>query len=84
MGVVRAHKDIESVKTALKGTRSRVDTFHDHIYDHLRATVGIEESVPRLAGRQQHRKNVPADTMKDYYKRNLTIPLLYHIISELD
>lgn len=85
--VVRAHKDIESVKVALKGTRSRVDNFHNHIYEeatHLGATVGIEESVPRLAGRQQHRKNVPADTMMDYYKRNLTIPLLDHIISELD
>jgi len=50
----------------------------------LAASVGIEQSSPRLAGRQQHRSNVPAGTPSDYYKRNLTIPLLDHIISELD
>ena len=64
-----------------------MDNFHNHIYEeatHLGTTVGIEESIPHLAGRQQHRKNVPADTMMDYYRRNLTIPLLDHIISELD
>ena len=31
--VVRAHNDIESAKAALKGSRSQVDGFHDHIYN---------------------------------------------------
>ena len=85
--VVRAHKDIESVKNDLEGTRSQVDRFQEHIYEEalrMGGNVGIEASVPRLAGRQQHRSNNPADTPIEYYKRNLTIPLLDHIISELD
>ena len=85
--VSRAHRDIESVKAALKVARSRVDTFHEHVFEEavrLGASVGIELSAPRLAGRQQHRSNVPAGTVVDYFKRNLTIPLLDHIISELD
>jgi len=85
--VCRAHRDIESVKTALEAARSGVDTFHEHTFEEaarLGASVGIDESSPRLAGWQQNRSNVPAGTPKDYYKRNLTIPLLDHIISELD
>ena len=87
--VCRAHRDIESVKTALKSARSdsQVDTFHEQTFEEavrLGASVGIEQSSPRLAGRQQHRSNVPAGTVKDYYKLNLTIPLLDHINGELD
>lgn len=85
--VTRAHKDIESVKVALKGARSQVDILHEHAFEEavrLGTMVGTEESSPHLAGRQQHRRNIPADTVTDYYKRNLTIPLLDHIISELD
>ena len=84
---VRAHTDIESVKSVLKGSRSRVDDFHERLYDdtvQLGANVGVEESVPRLPGRQQHRHNNPATNSKDYYRVNLTIPLLDHMIGELD
>ena len=40
--------------------------------------------MPGVVGRQQHRSNVEAGTPKDYYKRALTIPLLDHLISEID
>ena len=40
--------------------------------------------MPRVVGRQQHQSNVEAGTPKDYYKRALTIPLLDHLISEMD
>jgi len=46
--------------------------------------ANIEPSMPRVVGRQQHRSNVEAGTPKDYYKRALTIPLLDHLISEID
>ena len=46
--------------------------------------TGIEPSMPRFVGQQQHRSNVEAGTPKDYYKRALTIPLLDHLISEID
>lgn len=50
----------------------------------LGTTVGVEQSASHLAGRQQHRQNTPATTAAEYYKLNLTIPLLHHMISELD
>ena len=64
-----------------------MDDFHQRLYEEavrLGATVGIEESMPRLAGRQQHRQNIPATSNTDYYRLNITIPLLDHMISELD
>ena len=87
MDVVKAYQDIESVKSALKRVRSTVDEFHDTMYNEvlrLSQLVGVQESSPRLASRQQHRSNIPSGTVKEYYKLNLMIPLLDHIILELD
>ena len=56
VNVVRAHKDIEAVKLVLKGFRSEVDRIHDRYYHEalqLAALVEVEESAPRLAGRQR-------------------------------
>ncbi len=39
---------------------------------------------PRLANRQEHRSNIQAQDCSGYYRLNLTIPLLDHLISELD
>ena len=84
---VRAHSDIESVKSILRRCRSEVLDFHQRVYEEavqLGTTVDVEQSAPRLAGRQQHRHNVPATSATDYYKLNLTIPLLDHLLTELD
>ena len=85
--VVRAHQDIESVKTTLKGVRSRVDDFHGQVYEQvlvLRQSIDVVEVAPRQANRQQHRQNIPSDSVSDYYKHNLTIPILDHLNNELD
>ena len=85
--VVQAHRDIESVKAVISGVRSRVDDFHSQVYEQvltLSQSVNIAESAPRLASRQQHRQNIPSDSISDYYKRNLTIPILDHLSNELD
>ena len=47
--VVRAHRDIESVKTTIKGVRSRVDDFHSLVYKHvlmLSQSVDVVETAP--------------------------------------
>ena len=85
--VVRAHDDIELVKATLKGVRSRVDDFHTNMYQQalvLSDSISVVEVAPRHVSRQQHRQNIPSDNVSDYYKRNLTIPLLDHLNNELD
>lgn len=84
--VARAHRDVENVKATIQGARSNVNTFHDRIYrqaTQMAQCVGIEESSLRLAGRQLYRSNVQAENCSDYYRLNLTIPLLDHLINEL-
>lgn len=81
--VVRAHDDIESVKATLTGVRSRVDDFHTNTYQQalvLSDSISVVEEAPRHVSRQQHRQNIPSDNVSDYYKCNLTIPLLDHPI----
>ena len=50
----------------------------------LAHSVGIEESYPRIASYQLHRSNTPAANASQYYQRTLTIPMLDHLITELD
>jgi len=45
--------------------------------------LNIPIATPRIAARQVHHSNIPADSPEAYYRRNLMIPLLDHIITEL-
>ena len=84
---IRAHRDIQNVKSTLVKQRCDVERFHSQIYNEvtiLCQSVGIEESVPRVTNRQQNRQNLPSDSPSEYYKRTTTIPMLDHLISELN
>jgi len=41
-------------------------------------------TVPRIVEQQNHRGNVPADLPEQYYKRNIFIPFLDYVYSELN
>lgn len=63
-----------------------MNNFHARIYSEAMAiahSVGVEESMSRLASRQQHRQNIQAQNISDYFRLNLTIPLLDHLITEV-
>ena len=47
-------------------------------------SMGVEPSLPRLCGRQRNRDNIPAQTPSQYYRRTVTIPVLDHLISEMN
>ena len=46
--------------------------------------VYADPALPRIAGQQRPRTNAPAVTPHDYYKRNLFIPFLDHLLVKLD
>lgn len=46
--------------------------------------VDVELALPRRCGRQQHRSNMPGDTPSAYYRRQVSIPLLDHMLTEID
>ena len=85
--VAYAHQEIPTIKTAVQEVTSNVDVCHEQIFKQatlLAGSVGIEETFPRIASRQQHCQNIPAQNCSDYYRltRNLTIPLVDHLLSE--
>ena len=85
--IARAYKDIKLVKESLSKARGSVDSFHRNWYEEsclLGLKVNVLPSVPRTNNRQTQRTNTPATSESEYYKRTISIPLLDHILSELD
>ena len=50
----------------------------------MAAKWNIEPTKPHLATNQQHRVNVPAATPKEYWRRALYLPLVDHLLEELN
>jgi len=78
---------VKLVKEVLKKVCSEVETFNAKVYTaakRIAPMVGVEELLPRLASRQQHRSNAMATSNQKCYCGNLTIPLLDHLITELN
>ena len=46
--------------------------------------VGVEPALPRLCARQKNRSNIPAENACEYYWRVISVPLLDHLITELE
>lgn len=85
--VVESVKEIGSVKAALQDVRDNITTYHSQWFkkiDEILASVDEEPSLPRRCGRQCHRSNVPADTPCEYYCRCISIPVLDHLLSEME
>ena len=85
--VACSHHDIEQVKSTLLNARRNVESFHKSIYGDAKrvvATVGIEESAPRLASRQQITLTSMLIIVFSIISIISTIPLLDHLISELN
>ena len=85
--VVRAHKQIDLVKSTLRSARDNIDEFHSRVYAkalEVATKVQVEETVPRTTGRQQHRSNLPATSPSEYFRRSLTTPLLDYLITQMN
>ena len=85
--VVKAFTEINTVKKTLNSTRSGINHFHRRVYSlavELAKAVDVDESVPRTTGQQQHRYNVPSASPSEYFMRQLTIPVLDYLISEIN
>ena len=77
---------ILALKTTLTSVRSSIDEYHAKWYKNVKDladAVKVREWKPRTSIFQQHRNNVPSDDISEYYKRAVTIPLLDHLIVEL-
>ena len=85
--IVEAYQQIKEVSKTFEDERKNVDSGFGKIYDHairIAEKIGTTAEIPRVAARQWHRSNTEVSNPLEYYKRNVAIPFLDHIIEFID
>ena len=85
--ILDAHILVEQVKVTYNSMREEVDEKFRRVFQHaerMAQAVGEEPSMPCIASRTVYKSNAPADMAEEYFKRNMAIKFLDHLISELD
>lgn len=83
--LVEATKEANVLCTMVQEQRND-ENLWDDLYEKaiaMAAKVDVGPSRPRVVLRQQHRQNTPAATISEYWKRNMWLPFLDHLILEL-
>ena len=81
--MVEAASEAETVISSLRKIRQD-DNVWQELYQDITKLAEKQNVLPRTAGRQQNRDNVPADTPEEYWRRSVYYPLLDHIANELE
>ena len=66
--------------------RTNVEEFHSRCYVESKLVaeeIGSEEQ-PRTVQRQKHRANAPSESTEEFFIRNITIPFLDYLVSEME
>lgn len=87
------HQDIasgvalmEQCSSTIKSLRENIDDYAHRIFEHscrIADRSQITIAKPRLSLRQQHRSNLPTDSVEEYFKVTVTIPFLDHLLNDL-
>ena len=72
--IVQAVSEIKTLTSSLKQVRENVDSYHSRWFE------TVSPSMYRICGRQHHRASIPSE----YFRRTITVPILDHLLSELD
>ena len=86
LDIVDAYNGISSIVTFYRSFRQNIDN-NFYIFEHTKrmaTVVNVEPSKPRSCSRQRNRPNVVACTVEEWYKINVAIPFIDHIISDLE
>ena len=78
---------METLTSSLKKVRENVDTHHSEWFETISEmcrNIGTTPSIPRICSRQRHRTNTPASTPSEYFRRTITVPILDHLLAELN
>ncbi|XP_047130019.2 52 kDa repressor of the inhibitor of the protein kinase-like [Hydra vulgaris] len=79
--------EIQNLTNRLREMQRNADAYHNKWYKialALAKTFDIDEKKPRTCGVQKHRDNQICDTVSDYFKVSITLPLLNHLLNELE
>ncbi len=83
--IVQAVSEIKTVTSSLEQVRENVDSYHSRWFETISEMcreVGVIPSMPRICSHQHHRANTPASDPSEYFRRNITVPILDHLLAE--
>lgn len=87
MDIIDAYQQIDEIKMFYKEIRKNIASEFKKVYqqgERMAITVNVQPSKPRSCSRQGHRPNADAETVEDWYRVNVAIPFLDHILNELE
>ncbi|XP_047134683.1 52 kDa repressor of the inhibitor of the protein kinase-like [Hydra vulgaris] len=78
---------IRAIKDVVISLRKIVDQHHKMCYEQalkIAQSINVAEAKPRTSFISKNRDNTPSESISDYFKLVITIPLLDHLSVELD
>ena len=78
---------IESLKSLINSERRNVDQFHNNCYKsvlELAKKVKVDEIKLHTGAIQRNRNNIPSESVSDYFKKVVTMPLLDYLTTQLN
>lgn len=87
LDILQAFQEVDEIKHFYKKIRETIQEDFIKIYkqaERMGAAVNVEPSKPRTCIRQRNRPNAEAETVEEWYRVNVAVPFLDHIIVELD
>nr|XP_047131873.1 52 kDa repressor of the inhibitor of the protein kinase-like [Hydra vulgaris] len=78
---------ISALKSYISTLRSLIDDYHIKWYASiicLASKVDVAEAKLRILSRQINRNNVASSSTSDYFKKSLSIPLIDHLLGEVN
>ncbi|CAN8017391.1 unnamed protein product [Ixodes persulcatus] len=85
--IADAYSMIDTTLARLKPVRDEIDAEFSYWFqmaEELASSVDTALVKPRVAGIQRNRSNAPASSVSEYYRRNVALPFLDHVIQEMD
>ncbi|XP_028394480.1 52 kDa repressor of the inhibitor of the protein kinase-like [Dendronephthya gigantea] len=85
--IVESIKQINLLKDEMAKLRASVDLFHNEYYNkllELANNLDVAECYPRVCKAQTKCDNHPTSTACDYNRLTVTIPLIDHVITEIE
>ena len=84
LNVVEAYRKIDEVKQFYNEIRKNIDVEFHKVYaqpERMGAAVDVEPCKPRSCSRQRHRANAEAESIEQWFLRNVVIPFVDHILT---
>ena len=78
---------IESLKRLINSRHNNIGQFHNNCYKlvlELAKKVKVDEIKPPTAAIQRNHKNIPSESVSDYFKKVVTISLLDNLTTQLN